>query len=141
MKETAVQRSADVAAVSSSPERDGRVGALLNQREPNADKWGLAALEQRRQRTRDHLAKIATRRESWINRNPYYYRLVNRLFGFLVEPDKNVLSVRCGPGNLLAVVRPTLGKGIDLCAEIVEIAKQRNPSFDFSVGFPDTEEF
>jgi 2-polyprenyl-3-methyl-5-hydroxy-6-metoxy-1,4-benzoquinol methylase len=141
MKETAVQGSADLAAVTSSPARDGRVDALVNQREPNADKWGLAALEQRRQRTREHLATIATRRESWINRNRYYYRLVNRLFGFLVEPAKKVLSVRCGPGNLLAVVRPALGKGLDISAEMVEIAQQRNPSFEFSVGFPDQDEF
>jgi 2-polyprenyl-3-methyl-5-hydroxy-6-metoxy-1,4-benzoquinol methylase len=113
----------------------------LNQQEPNADKWGLAALEQRRRRTQDHLAKIAARRESWINRNRYYYGLVNRLLRFWVEPQKKVLSVRCGPGNLLAAVRPALGKGIDICPEIVEIAQRRSPSFEFSVAFPDKQEF
>jgi 2-polyprenyl-3-methyl-5-hydroxy-6-metoxy-1,4-benzoquinol methylase len=117
------------------------VDALLNQREPNADKWGLAALEQRRRRTQDHLAKIAARRESWINRNRYYYGLVNRLLSFWVEPQKKVLSVRCGPGNLLAAVRPALGKGIDICPEIVEIAQRRSPSFEFAVAFPDKQEF
>jgi SAM-dependent methyltransferase len=141
MKETAVQGSGGLVAVTSSPTPDCRVDPLLNQPDPNADKWGPAALEQRRQRTRDHLAKIAPRRESWINRNTYYYRLVNRLLGFLVEPDKKVLSVRCGTGNLLAVVRPAVGKGIDICSEIVEIAQQRNPSFKFAVAFPDKEEF
>ena len=98
--------------------------------------WGPAALEERRERTRDHLAKIAARRESWINRNKYYYELLNRLFRFLVEPEKKVLSVRCGTGNLLAVVRPSNGKGIEICHEIVDIAQQRNPSFEFAVAFP-----
>ena len=51
------------------------------------------------------------------------------------------MSVRCGTGNHLAVVRPSEGKGIDICAEIVEIAKQRHPSFQFVVAFPDKEEF
>src|SRR6476620_4315902 len=124
MKETAVQGSAGLVAVTSSPKPDGRVDPLLNQPQPTADNWGLAALEQRRQRTRDHLAKIAPRRESWINRNSYYYRLVHRLLGFLVEPEKKVLSVGCGTGNLLEVVRPAVGKGIDICPEIVEIAQQ-----------------
>src|SRR5438067_128196 len=103
--------------------------------------WGLVALEQRRQRTRDHLAKIAPRREGWITNNKYYYELLVRLLRFLVEPQKRVLSVRCDTGNLLAAVRPSEGKGIDICAEMVEIAQQRNPSLNFAVAFPDKEEF
>src|SRR5438552_15110357 len=103
--------------------------------------WGLVALEQRRQRTRDHLAKIAPRREGWITNNKYYYELLNRLLRFLVEPQKKVLSVRCDTGNLLAAVRPSKGQGVDICAELVEIAQQRNPSFEFAGAFPDTDEF
>src|SRR5882724_5700628 len=103
--------------------------------------WGSAALEQRRQRTREHLAKIAPRREGWITNNRYYYELLARLLRFLVEPRKRVLSVRCGTGHLLAAVRPSDGKGIDIYGEIVKIAQQRNPSLNFAVAFPDKEEF
>jgi SAM-dependent methyltransferase len=115
--------------------------AVLNEPEAKRGTWGPAALEQRRERTRNHLAKIAVRREEWINRNRYYYELLDRLLRFLVEPQKRVLSVRCGTGNLLAVVQPVKGKGIDICPEIVEIAQQRNRSFEFAVAFPDKEEF
>ena len=115
--------------------------AVLNERETHTQPWGAAALEQRRERTRNHLAKIAPRRETWINRNTYYYELLSRLLCFLVEPQKKVLSVRCGTGNLLAVVRPCAGKGVDICPEIVTIAQQRNPNFEFAVAFPDKEEF
>jgi SAM-dependent methyltransferase len=115
--------------------------AVLNEPEAKRGTWGPAALEQRRERTRNHLAKIALRREEWINRNRYYYELLNRLLRFLVEPQKRVLSVRCGTGNLLAVVQPVRGKGIDICPEIVEVAQQRNRSFEFAVAFPDKEEF
>src|SRR5438874_7143699 len=114
---------------------------LISECEPNSVTWGPAALEQRRKRTRDHLTKIAARREDWINRNEYYYELLNRLLRFLVEPQKRVLSVRCGTGNLLANVQSTEGKGVDICPEIVEIAQQRNPSLEFAVAFPDKEEF
>ena len=115
--------------------------AVINERKTNQEVWGPAALEQRREQTRDHLARIAPRRESWIKNNRYYYDLLSRLLRFLVEPQKKVLSVRCGTGNLLAATRPSEGKGIDICAEIVEIAQQRNPSFEFAVAFPDNEEF
>jgi SAM-dependent methyltransferase len=120
---------------------DGSMEAVLNEPEAKRGTWGPAALEQRRERTRNHLAKIAVRREEWINRNRYYYELLDRLLRFLVEPQKRVLSVRCGTGNLLTVVQPVKGKGIDICPEIVEIAQQRNRSFEFAVAFPDKEEF
>ena len=139
MKEVA-QDSAGAKA--DSQLREGaEVDASLKHCAPSTETWGPAALDQRRERTRDHLAKIAPRRESWIKRNSYYYELLGRLLRFLVEPQKNVLSVRCDTGNLLAVVRPTRGKGIDICAEIVEIAQQRNPSLNFAVAFPDKDEF
>jgi len=63
------------------------------------------------------------------------------LLRFVVEPDKTVLSVRCGTGYHLAAVSPKIGKGVDICAEMVQIARQRNPSFDFAVAFPDKDEF
>jgi SAM-dependent methyltransferase len=113
----------------------------LEQCVPSTETWGPAALEQRRQRTREHLARIAPRRESWITHNKYDYELLARLLRFLVEPQKRVLSVRSGTGNLLAAIRPSDGKGIDICAEIVEIAQQRNPSPNFAVAFPDKDEF
>ena len=129
------------AAVNSPLEGNGSVAGLGSESETNAAASGPAALEQRRERTRNHLAKIAARRESWINRNRYYYELLNRLLRFLVEPQKDVLSVRCDIGNLLAAVHPSNGKGIDISNEIVEVAKQQNPSFNFAVAFPDKEEF
>ena len=138
MKEAVVPGSATGSANIGSPINDSEnVGAFPREQE----RWGPAALEERRERTRDHLAKIATRRQSWINRNKYYYELLNRLFRFLVEPEKKVLSVRCGTGNLLAVLRPSNGKGVEICHEIVDIAKQRSPSCEFVVAFPDKQEF
>jgi hypothetical protein len=109
--------------------------------EPNLKNWGPAALEQRRERTREHLAGIASHRETWVNRNRYYYGLLSQLLRFLVEPHKKVLSVRSDTGFALAAVAPQEGKGIDICPEIVEIAQQRNPSSKFDVAFPDKEEF
>ena len=118
-----------------------KMEAVIKERKTKQEAWGPAALDQRRERTRQHLVAIASRRESWIKRNRYYYELLSRLLRFLVEPNKKVLSVRCGTGYHLAAVTPREGKGIDLCTEIVEIARQRNPSLDFAVAIPDKEEF
>jgi SAM-dependent methyltransferase len=126
---------------SSSLDHSSKMEPLVKQRELKTDNWGLPALEERRERTRKHLAKIAGRRDIWINRNKYYYDLLTRLLRFLVEPGKKILSVRCGTGALLPAMSPRQAKGIDICAEIIQIAQERNPTFDFSVGFPDTEEF
>src|SRR6266496_3883779 len=58
---------------------EGDMDAVLNKCESDRGSWGPAALEQRRHRTRSHLAKIASRREGWIQRNKYYYQLLNQL--------------------------------------------------------------
>jgi len=77
----------------------GSMEAVLNEPQANREVWGPAALERRRERTRNHLASIASRREGWIKRNRYYYELLGRLLRFLVEPQKRVLSVRCDIGT------------------------------------------
>jgi SAM-dependent methyltransferase len=59
----------------------------------------------------------------------------------LVEPQKKVLSVRCGTGALLSAVSPREGKGVDISADMVRLAQQRSPTFTFGVAFPDTNEF
>ena len=142
MKEAVVPSSAAGSANINPPiNHSDSVDAFADHAESIPERWGPAAIEERRERTSDHLVKIAARRESWINRNRYYYELLNRLFRFLIEPKKKVLSVRCGTGNLLAVVEPSNGKGVEICHEIVAIAQQRNPSFEFAVAFPDKEEF
>ena len=115
--------------------------AVISEHKTNQEVWGPVALEQRRERARQHLAAIALRRESWIKRNRYYYELLTRLLRFLVEPNKKVLLVGCGPAYHLAAVRPKEGKGIDISPEMVDIARQRNPCFEFAVAFPDKEEF
>jgi hypothetical protein len=105
MKEAAVQNSAAPSAAVNSPLNDsGRADALLSQGEPNTQRWGPAALEQRRERTRDHRAIIAGRRETWIKRSRYHYGLLNRLLRFLMEPQKSSLSSPLMSGKADAVI-------------------------------------
>jgi hypothetical protein len=106
-----------------------------------AKTWGPVALDERRARTRRHLADLAEKRNYWVESNRYYYNLLGRLLRFLVEPKKRVLVVRCSTGTFLSVVRPAVGKGIEICPEIIEVAKRRHPEFSYGVAFPDTDDF
>jgi hypothetical protein len=103
--------------------------------------WGPAALEGRRQQTRELLSSVAPVRERWMERNRYYYRKVRKLLSFLVEPHKKVLSIRCGLGHQLADVNAATGVGVEISEDMSELARLRHPEFQFEVGFPDAPAF
>lgn len=45
--------------------------------------WDPAALDERREHAREHLARLAEKREYWVEQNRYYYKLLGRLLQFL----------------------------------------------------------
>ena len=98
--------------------------------------WGPAALEQRRQRTREHLAKIAPRRESWIKRNSYYYKLLGSLLRFLVEPQKKCCRFAAAPAIFWLPSGQVEAKASISAPRSWTIAQQRNPSLEFRSRFP-----
>jgi hypothetical protein len=67
MKQAAVQSSAAGSTrVNSSLNDSGSMVPAVNEYERNAEAGEPAVLKQRRERTRDHLSKIAGPRENWI---------------------------------------------------------------------------
>jgi Glycosyl transferase family 2 len=102
---------------------------------------GPAALSQRRKRTAEHLADLAEKREYWIENNRYYYKLLARLMQFLVEPNKRILSIRCGTASSLSFLQPETGKGVEISQEVIAVAQHRHPEFQYRLAFPDTDEF
>jgi hypothetical protein len=106
LKETAQDSAVGGAKADSQLHERASMHVSLNQCVPSTEIWGTAALDQRRKRTQDHLAKIAPRRESWIKHNKYYYDLLGWLLRFLVEPQKKVLSVRCAPAIFTSTSAP-----------------------------------
>jgi Glycosyl transferase family 2 len=126
-------------SITAEPQAAEIVTADARRSAPN-EAWGLAALEQRRQRTAQHLARLAERREYWIDQNRYYYGLLTRLLRFLTEPNKRVLFVRSGPANLLASVTPGDGVGVEICQAMIDVAQRLHPEFNYKLAFPDTDE-
>jgi SAM-dependent methyltransferase len=98
---------------------------------------GLEALQLRNERNRLHQSATATTRDKWIRRNKYYYELLGRLLRHLVEPGKRVLNIRCQTGFLLNAVRPEYGVGVDISAEMIEVARTSHPEFKYHEAFPE----
>jgi SAM-dependent methyltransferase len=71
-------------------------------------------------------------RDRWIARSRYYYDALERLLRFIVPPGRTVLDIGCGNGDLLAALAPTLGIGVDVSQGMIDLARRKHPSLDFS---------
>ncbi|HXD52709.1 MAG TPA: class I SAM-dependent methyltransferase, partial [Burkholderiales bacterium] len=75
----------------------------------------------------------------------HYHRLLQNYFSFLVPPNVSVLDIGCGPGDLLAAVKPARGVGVDFSPRMIDLARAEHPEFEFHVadatGFTSEEKF
>ena len=78
--------------------------------------------------------QLAALRLHWKARNQYYYNDQVRYFRFLVPEGSAVLELGCGTGDLLYALKPKPGIGIDFSAEMLKIAKNRYPEFEFRLA-------
>lgn len=77
--------------------------------------------------------------EKWRKRNLYYYKDLEKLFQFWVQPQAKVLEVGSGTGHLLKSVAPSEGVGIDINSIAVDTASEKFLDLNFRVA--DIEEF
>jgi ubiquinone/menaquinone biosynthesis C-methylase UbiE len=82
------------------------------------------------------------RRENWDSAarggyptwGRYYHRRLEEVYRQNIPERSTVLEVGCGKGGLLAALKPSMGVGIDLSAEMIKAASTRHPQFQFIVG-------
>src|SRR4051794_24087865 len=60
-----------------------------------------------------------------------YLREMKRCYRFLVPPQKRILEIGCGSGDLLAALKPSDGVGIDFAEAVLDSARRRHPSLTF----------
>jgi len=77
--------------------------------------------------------------QKWRKKNLYYYKDLESFYKCLVQPHDDVLEIGSGLGDLLNIVQPSYGLGIDINSVAVEIAKNKYEHLDFLVI--DGEEF
>jgi len=83
-------------------------------------------------RRREHWDSVAEWKPSlWRGFNAYYHSKLAEICRFVIPPERSVLEVGCGPGDLLAAVRPSFGLGIDLSFRMISIARAKYPDLTF----------
>ena len=103
----------------------------MTQPDKNAEPGALSA---RKQEALAQAEAVAGERTRWIARNRYFYDDHYRYLRFLVPEGSRVLDLGCGIGDVLAVLAPARGVGLDISPAMVEVARQENPSFEYHVG-------
>ncbi len=75
----------------------------------------------------------AADRNKWINKNKYYYSNLIELLRFNIPENSSIIEIGCGTGFLLNNLKPSRAAGIDISPEMIRIAKENNPEYDFFV--------
>lgn len=105
--------------------------------ETNLSCWGPEELTLKREAKQKHQAKFAQIRETWFEKNKYFYDKIKKLLCFIIQPGKKVLNIQCDTGYLLSSVSPSKGVGVDISQEMVDIAKSRHPNLEFYQQYPE----
>ena len=92
------------------------------------------ALTPRQEAIRALFDKLAPERGKWIARNSYFHGSDHDYMRFLIPAGARVLEIGSGDGQLLAALRPSRGVGIDFSAEMVRIAREKYPTYEFHVA-------
>ncbi|HEY2989147.1 MAG TPA: glycosyltransferase [Candidatus Binatia bacterium] len=100
----------------------------------NIDKVRQTPLRERQQAACKLSDRLARERHKWLARNRYFYDNDRRYMQFLVPAGQRVLELGCGEGQLLRSLRPSHGVGVDLSLEMIKLARERSPEFEFHVG-------
>nr|MCS5623882.1 methyltransferase domain-containing protein [Candidatus Neomarinimicrobiota bacterium] len=88
----------------------------------------------RKKQIQQQADEIAEMRDGWIRKNSYFYNDDRSYMKFLVGKEKRVLELGCGTGQLLNVLNPSYGMGVDISANMVSAAKENYPNLEFIQG-------
>ena len=91
-------------------------------------------LNNRKYAIKEQADELAKNRDKWIARNSYFYNDDHNYMSFLVNDGQRVLELGCGTGQLLNALKPSYGVGVDLSANMVDIAQKNYPNLEFIQG-------
>ena len=98
-----------------------------------------STLHQQRQRCRGEVLAayfdgLAGNWDRYRRRNRYALRTARSLFRTAVPAGAAVLELGCATGDLLALMKPARGVGVDLSPKMIECARQKYPHLEFAAG-------
>lgn len=86
-----------------------------------------------------HFNNIAGAYDAWKNKNTYYYSLIKDFYKSQIPKGSCVLELGCATGDILASCRPKRGLGIDISEEMICLARQKYPQYEFRVSDAEKE--
>jgi SAM-dependent methyltransferase len=98
-------------------------------------------VSERKNVIRVHADRIAAEREAWVRKNAAYYGDDWRHMRFLIPVGARVLDIGCGTGDLLALLEPSVGVGVDLSPKMIDRARCKYPDLAFRVGDAEDDAF
>lgn len=84
--------------------------------------------------TKTFFSSLAPRWDYWQNKNKFYYRHIHQLIQGAIPPQRRVLELGSGTGDLLSLLEPKVGVGINIAPELTELAKKKYPSLQFETS-------
>jgi ubiquinone/menaquinone biosynthesis C-methylase UbiE len=79
----------------------------------------------------EHWNTVAHQRDHWQGMGRWYHQRLGEIFKFIVVPNQRVLEIGCGKGDLLALLKPLHGVGVDFSPEMIERARITHPHLHF----------
>jgi SAM-dependent methyltransferase len=89
------------------------------------------SLDKYRTDQREHWNKVAQKMRHWHGWGGYYHGRLKEIYSQVIPSDAIVLELGCGNGELLAALHPRVGVGVDFSTEMIALAHERYPAFQF----------
>jgi len=81
-----------------------------------------------------HYDALASQRDAFRSKNPYYYERLHAEYRYLIPQGKKVMEVGCGTGELLNALEPCFGVGVDVSKEMIRVAEGKFAQLRFYAG-------
>ena len=76
----------------------------------------------------ENAERMASQRDTWIEKNAAYYRDDRRYLRFIIPEGARVLDLGCGTGSLLSALKPSRGVGVDFSPAMIAKARAAYPN-------------
>jgi SAM-dependent methyltransferase len=88
----------------------------------------------------EYFDSVASTWDRWRSRNRYYHEHLQELVIGAVVPQRDVLDIGTGTGDVLASAQPADGLGLNLSSRLTELARTKYPHLRFETFEPDAGE-
>lgn len=79
----------------------------------------------------EHWNVIARKRDNWQSMDKWYKLRLEQIYKLIIMPNRKILEIGCGKGDLLAALHPSYGIGVDFSREMIERARSKHSHLNF----------